>query len=108
MERCIVNLEHFSRNHKKSLEFLKLGYTESLCTLQMKLSNSTKPQNQSFASFLLAFSLFGLFWQDHVNPPNRHHDVNLVKPSEVQQIDEWMNGFYKPTQSPGFHDDFGS
>ena len=74
----------------------------------MKLSNSIKQPNQSFASVLLAFSLFGFFWPDHVNPPNGRHDVNLVKPSEAQQKDDWINGFYKPTQSPGFHDDFGS
>lgn len=103
-----MDLEHFSRNNKNSPQFLKLRYTQSLCTLQMKLSNSAKQQNHSFASVLLAFSLFGLFWPDNVNPPNRQNDVNLVKPSEVQQIDEWINGFYKPTQSPGFHDDFGS
>jgi len=53
----------------------------------MELSNSIKQPNQSFASVLLAFSLFGFFWPDHVNPPNRCHDVNLVKPSEVQQND---------------------
>jgi hypothetical protein len=74
----------------------------------MKLSNYAKQPNHSFAVVLLAFSLFGLSWPDYVNPPIGHQNVNLVKPSEVQQIDDWISGFYKPTQSPGFHDDFGS
>jgi hypothetical protein len=66
----------------------------------MRQLNSAKQPNYSFAGVLLAFSLFGFVWPDYVNPPNGRHDVNLVKPSEVQQIDEWINGFYKPTQSP--------
>ena len=70
----------------------------------MTLSNSIKQQNQSFASVLLAFSLFGFLWPDHVNSANGRHHVNLVKPSEVQQNDSW----YTPARSPGFDDDFGS
>jgi hypothetical protein len=66
---------------------------------------SIKQPKQSFASVLLAFSLFGFTWQHNVNSANGRNDVNLVKSSDVQQNDDSR---YTPPRSPGFHDDFGS
>jgi hypothetical protein len=70
----------------------------------MKLS--IKQSSQSFASFLLAFSLFGFVLPRHLNSANGHHHANFVNPSEVQQNDD--DSGYKAPRSPGFHDDFGS
>lgn len=77
----------------------------------MKLSNSIKPANQSFASVLVALGLFGFLWPHHVNSADRHARVNIMQQNEVQQNDRnsWdNNSWYNPPRSPGFHDDFGS
>jgi len=52
--------------------------------------------------------LFGFLFPHHTDAGNGRHHVNLIKPSEVQQKDDWNNGWYTPTRSPGFHEDFGS
>ena len=71
----------------------------------MNLLNAIKQPKQSFASVLLAFSLFGFTWQHHVNSGNGRNDANLVKSSAQQNDDDSR---YNPPRSPGFHDDFGS
>jgi hypothetical protein len=72
----------------------------------MKLSNPIKSPNQSFASALLAFSLFGFLWPHQVNSASRHQRVNMVNQAEVQKNDD--DSWYTPPRSPGFHSDFGS
>jgi hypothetical protein len=74
----------------------------------MKLSNLIKQPNQSFASVLLAFSLFGFLWPHHANSANGRQHVNMIQQSEAQPNDDWSNGWYTPPRSPGFHQDFGS
>ena len=71
----------------------------------MNLSNAIKQPKQSFASVLLAFSLFGFTWQHHVSSANGRNHVNLVKSNVQQNADDSR---YTPPRSPGFHDDFGS
>jgi len=68
----------------------------------MKLSDSTRQPNQSFASVISAFSLFGSLLPHHANSTERRHL------SFLQQRDDWNNGWYTPPRSPGFHEDFGS
>jgi hypothetical protein len=72
----------------------------------MKLHNSILSSCQSFASVLLAFSLFGFIWPHHTNSAKQHHNVNTVKQNEPQQNDD--DSWYTPPRSPGFHEDFGS
>ena len=74
----------------------------------MRLSKFTREPAQSFASVLLAFSLFGLLWPHQVNSGGQHHDINFVRQNEIRQQDDWSDGWYAPPRSPGFHDDFGS
>ena len=73
---------------------------------KVKLSNSIKQPSQSFASVLLAFSLFGFLFPHHTHAGNGRHQMNFMQKSEVRQNrdDSW----YTPPRSPGFHDDFGS
>jgi hypothetical protein len=72
----------------------------------MKLLNSTKQPIQSFASVLLACSVFDFVFSHHANSANEPHHMNFIQKSEVQQNadDSW----YTPRWSPGFHEDFGS
>jgi hypothetical protein len=62
--------------------------------------------NQSFASVLIAFSLFGFFWPHHTDSTGRHHQMNFIQQNADQ--DDWSKGWYAPPRSPGFHEDFGS
>ncbi len=72
----------------------------------MKLLNSIKQPTQSFASVLLASSLFGFLFSHHANSANEPHHLNFIQKSEVQQNDD--DSWYTPRSSPGFHEDFGS
>jgi hypothetical protein len=74
----------------------------------------TKQPTQSFASVILAFSLFGFLWPHHANSGNERHHMNfqMQKNSQMQRSaanwDHDEDGFYTPTRSPGWNDDFGS
>jgi hypothetical protein len=72
----------------------------------MKLLNSTKQLTQSFASVLLACSLFGLVFSHHANSANEPHHMNFIQKSEAQQNDD--DSWYSPLRSPAFNEDFGS
>jgi hypothetical protein len=72
----------------------------------MKLSSLISHPNESFASVVLAFSLFGFLYRNHGSSANGRQDVSLVKQNEVKLNDD--NSWYTPPRSPGFHEDFGS
>jgi hypothetical protein len=73
---------------------------------KVKLSNSIKQPSQSFASVLLAFSLFGFVFPHHTDAGNGRHQMNFIQKSEVRQNHD--DSWYTPPRGPGFHDDFGS
>ena len=73
---------------------------------KMKLLNSTKQPTQSFASVLLACSLFGFVFSHHANSANEPHHMNFIQKSEAHQNDD--DSWYTPLRSPGFNEDFGS
>jgi hypothetical protein len=64
----------------------------------------------SFASVILAFSLFGYLWPHYANTGNkgRHIDFQMQKASQTQRTagdwDHDGDGFYTPTRSPGWND----
>jgi hypothetical protein len=56
----------------------------------MKLSNSIRKPNQSFASVMLAFSLFGFLAPHHVNSAGQHHHMNFMQQNEIRSYrNEW-------------------
>jgi hypothetical protein len=73
---------------------------------KMKLLNSSKQPTQSFASVLLACSLFGFVFSHHANSANEPHHMNFIQKSEAQQNND--DSWYTPLRSPGFNEDFGS
>ena len=73
---------------------------------KMKLLNSSKQPTQSFASVLLACSLFGFVFSHHANSAKEPHHMNFIQKSEAQQNDD--DSWYTPLRSPGFNEDFGS
>jgi hypothetical protein len=81
---------------------------------KMKPLKLTAQSNQSFASVILAFSLFGFLWPHHPNSGNKRHRIHfqMQKDSQMQKSggdwDHDEDGFYTPTRSPGWNDDFGS
>jgi hypothetical protein len=76
----------------------------------MKLLDLTRQPTQSFASVLLAFSLFGFVFSHHANSENEPHHMKTVQKSvqksEAKQNDDDI--WYTPPRSPGFNEDFGS
>jgi hypothetical protein len=81
---------------------------------KMRLLESNKERNVSFAGLILAFSLFGFLWPHHADTGNPRHHLNfqMQKDSEMQKsTGDWdhdQDGFYVPTRSPNWDDDFGS
>ncbi len=77
---------------------------------KVKPLEPTKERNLSFASVILAFSLFGFLWPHHANTGNeRHHiDFQMQKDFQMQNsAGDWdhdKDGFYAPTRSPGWND----
>lgn len=51
----------------------------------MKLSNLISNCHQTFASVLLAFSLFGFLFPHHATEPKRNHHVNLKTIEQTSQ-----------------------
>jgi hypothetical protein len=49
----------------------------------MKLTNFLGQANGSFASVLLAVSLFGFFFPDHTKQVKQNHQVNLTTTEQV-------------------------
>lgn len=72
----------------------------------MQRSNSIKQPTQSFASVVLAFSLFGFLWPHYANSVQGRHHMNFIQQNELRQNDD--DSWYTPPRSPGFHEDFGS
>jgi len=64
-----------------------LGPTLSLekGNTEVKLSNSIKQPSQSFASVLLAFSLFGFLFPHQANQVQQNHQVNLTTTEQATQ-----------------------
>jgi hypothetical protein len=65
-----------------------LGPTLSLekGNTKVKLSNSIKQPSQSFASVLLAFSLFGFLFPHHTHAGNGRHQMNFMQKSRSGKI----------------------
>jgi hypothetical protein len=74
----------------------------------MKLLSSIRKPNQSFVSVMLAFSMFGFFGSHHDNYAGKHHHANFMQQNEIRHPDDWSDGWYKPSRSPGFNEDFSS
>jgi len=74
----------------------------------MKLLKLTTQPNQSFASVILAFGLFGFLWPHHANSGNKRHHIDFQMQGSAGDWDHDEDGFYTPTRSPGWNDDFGS
>jgi hypothetical protein len=81
---------------------------------KIRLLESNRERNVSFAGVVLAFSLFSFLWPHHADTGNRRHYLNfqMQKDSQTQKsVRDWdhdEDGFYAPTRSPGWDDDFGS
>jgi len=75
-----------------------------------KLFESTRERKVSFASVILALSLFGFLWPHYADTGNkrRHIDFQMQKDSQTQRTaadwDHGEDGFYTPTRSPGWND----
>jgi hypothetical protein len=74
-----------------------------------KLLEPNRERNLSFASVILAFSLFGFLWPHHANTGNERHHIGfqMQKDSQMQEsAGDWdrdADGFYAPTRSPGWN-----
>jgi hypothetical protein len=81
---------------------------------RLNILKLTTHPHQSFASVILAFSLFGFLWPHHANSANQRHHIgfHMQKDSQIQKSaadwDHDEDGFYTPTRSPGWNEDFGS
>jgi hypothetical protein len=79
----------------------------------MNRLESTRERNVSFASIILAFSLFGFLWPHHADTEDKRH-INFQTQQDSQigkTAGDWdhdADGFYSPTRSPGWNEDFGS
>jgi hypothetical protein len=51
----------------------------------MKLANSTNKSHQTFASVVLAFSLFGFLFPHHASQVKQNHQVNLKTTEQTSQ-----------------------
>ena len=72
------------------------------------LFKAIRERNVSFASVILAFSLFSFLWPHHANTGNNHRHIDFRMQKDIEATagdwDHDEDGFYTPTRSPGWND----
>jgi hypothetical protein len=71
-----------------------------------KRSESTRERKVSFASVILAFSLFGFLWPHYANRGNKRSHIGLQTQTQrtVPDWDHDEDGFYTATRGPDWND----
>jgi hypothetical protein len=82
--RCQGNYARFTKHGTlPAFKTLRIDLVHKEAPKGMKLTNILGQANGSFASILLAISLFGFLFPDHAKQAKQNHRVNLTTTEQV-------------------------